>query len=253
MLDAVPVEHDRTRAGDVRRAEHRGRSPEHAPPRQQLIVAPQERTDPVAALSAAAAQQAAGQRLDQIDRLAERGRAHLDRVHDRRRREREQIRHDRSTQAGARGPKGRGFLPVLATVGIPKTAPNPTDAKSLIEFLDNISQQARTITEHGFFPVVAGKLSKKLNPGSLELAAAVKKQQSQKDALPSVLPIGLGGQSGAYAKVFTDSFTRMVLNKEDPMSVLKDEGSQLQTLLTAAGAACWQPDPKSSGVCQVGA
>ena len=44
MLDAVPVEHDRTRAGDVRRAEHRGRSPEHAPPRQQLIVAPQERT-----------------------------------------------------------------------------------------------------------------------------------------------------------------------------------------------------------------
>jgi len=151
-----------------------------------------------------------------------------------------------------RGPKGRGFLPVLATVGIPKTAPDPTDAKTLIEFLDNISQQARTITEHGFFPVVAGKLSKKLDPGSLALAAAVKKQQSQKDALPSVLPIGLGGQSGAYAKVFTDSFTRMVMNKEDPMTVLKDEGNQLQALLNAAGAGCWQPDPKSTGVCQVG-
>jgi len=151
-----------------------------------------------------------------------------------------------------RGPKGRGFLPVLATVGIPKTAPDPTDAKTLIEFLDNISQQARTITEHGFFPVVAGKLSKKLDPGSLALAAAVKKQQSQKDALPSVLPIGLGGQSGAYAKVFTDSFTRMVMNKEDPMTVLKDEGNQLQALLNAAGAGCWQPDPAGSGVCQVG-
>ena len=80
----------------------------------------------------------------------------------------------------------------------------------------------------------------------------VKVQQTTKDALPSVLPIGLGAQSGAYAKVFTDSFTRMVINKEDPMTVLKDEGSQLQALLNAAGAACWQPDPKSTGVCQVG-
>jgi multiple sugar transport system substrate-binding protein len=151
-----------------------------------------------------------------------------------------------------RGPKGRGFLPVLATVGIPKTAPDPTDAKSLILFLDNISQQARTITEHGFFPVVGGKLSKKLSEGSLALAAAVKLQQAQKDAIPSVLPIGLGAQSGAYAKVFIDSFTRMVLNKEDPMTVLKDEGNQLQQLLNAAGAHCWQPDPRSSGTCQVG-
>jgi multiple sugar transport system substrate-binding protein len=150
------------------------------------------------------------------------------------------------------GPKGRGFLPVLATVGIPKTAPNAADAKSLILFLDNISQQARTITEHGFFPVISGKLSKRLAPGSLALAAAVNKQQSSEDALPSVLPIGLGAQSGAYAKVFTDSFTRMVLNKEDPTTVLNDEGNQLQALLNAAGAACWQPDPASNGVCQVG-
>jgi multiple sugar transport system substrate-binding protein len=151
-----------------------------------------------------------------------------------------------------RGPKGRGFLPVLATVGIPKTAPDPTDAKSLIMFLDNISQQARTITEHGFFPVVSGKLSKTIGEGSLALAAAVKLQQSQKDAIPSVLPIGLGAQSGAYAKIFTDTFTRMVMNKEDPMTVLKDEGNQLQQVLNAAAAGCWQPDPKSSGTCQVG-
>ena len=34
--------------------------------------------------------------------------------------------------------------------------------------------------------------------------------------------------------------------------MLKDEGSQLQALLNAAGAACWQPDPPSTGVCQVG-
>jgi multiple sugar transport system substrate-binding protein len=151
------------------------------------------------------------------------------------------------------GPKGRGFLPVLATVGIPKTAPNPTDAKALIEFLDNISQQAKTISVHGFFPVIAGKLSKRLGPGLLKLAAAVKAQQNAKDALPSVLPIGLGAQSGAYAKVFIDTFTRLVVNSEsNPMGVLQDEGTQLQNLLNAAGAHCWAPDPASSGVCQVG-
>jgi hypothetical protein len=36
------------------------------------------------------------------------------------------------------------------------------------------------------------------------------------------------------------------------MGVLQDEGTQLQNLLNAAGAHCWQPDPASSGVCQVG-
>jgi len=68
-----------------------------------------------------------------------------------------------------------------------------------------------------------------------------------------VLPIGLGAQAGAYAKVFTDTFTRLVLNKENnPTGVLQDEGTQLQNLLNAAGAHCWQPDPTSSGTCQVG-
>jgi multiple sugar transport system substrate-binding protein len=152
-----------------------------------------------------------------------------------------------------KGPMGRGFLPVLVTVGIPKTAPNPADAKNLIAFLDNISQQAKTISEHGFFPVVGGKLSLKLGPGLLKLASAVNRQQTAEGSIPSVLPIGLGAQAGTYAKVFTDTFTRLVLNSEsNPAAVLQDEGSQLQALLNASGAHCWAPDPPSSGTCQVG-
>jgi multiple sugar transport system substrate-binding protein len=151
------------------------------------------------------------------------------------------------------GPKGRGFLPVLATIGIPKTSQNQAAAKELIEFLDGISPQAKTIATEGFFPVVAGKLSLKLGPGLLKIASGVKRQQTAEDALPSVLPIGLGNQAGAYAKVFTDTFTRLVLNAEsNPQSVLKDEGAQLQAALNAAGAHCWAPDPPSSGTCQVG-
>lgn len=151
------------------------------------------------------------------------------------------------------GPKGRGFLPVLATVGVPKTAPDAAGAKQLILWLDKISQQAKTISTEGFFPVVSGKLSEKLGPGLLKISAAVKQQQTAKDALPSVLPIGLGGQAGAYGKVFVDTFSRLVLNKQsDPAGVLKSEGDTLQGLLNTAGAHCWDPDPASSGTCQVG-
>jgi multiple sugar transport system substrate-binding protein len=151
------------------------------------------------------------------------------------------------------GPKGRGYLPVLATIGIPKTSQNQAAAKQMIEFLDGISPQAKTISTEGFFPVVGGKLSLKLGPGLLKIASGVNRQQTSPDALPSVLPIGLGNQAGAYAKVFTDTFTRLVLNGEsNPQSVLQQEGTQLQTLLNTANASCWAPDPASSGVCQVG-
>ena len=77
-------------------------------------------------------------------------------------------------------------------------------------------------------------------------------QTRSKDALPSLLPVGLGAQGGAFNKVFTDTFTRIVLNHESIPTVLADEGTKLQTVLNAAGAPCWKPDPPSSGTCQVG-
>lgn len=151
------------------------------------------------------------------------------------------------------GPKGRGFLPVLATVGIPKTAPNAAGAKRLIVFLDQVAQQAKTISTEGFFPVTSRKLSKRLGPGLLAIAGAVKRQSAAKDAVASVLPIGLGAQAGAYGKIFTDTFNRLVINRQNnPAGVLKSEGDQLQSLLNDAGAHCWAPDPASTGTCQVG-
>jgi multiple sugar transport system substrate-binding protein len=151
-----------------------------------------------------------------------------------------------------RGPKGRAYLPVLAGLAIPKTAPNVAGAKQLIKWLDGISAQARTLSTEGFFPVVSQKLSEKLGPGLLKIAGAVKTQQRSKDALPSLLPVGLGSQGGNYNRIFLDTFTRIVINKEDPMTVLNDQGKKLQDLLNAVQAPCWKPDPPSSGTCQVG-
>jgi multiple sugar transport system substrate-binding protein len=150
------------------------------------------------------------------------------------------------------GPKGRAYLPVLAGLAIPKTAPNVAGAKALIKWLDGISAQARTLSTVGFFPVVAQRLSKRLPPGLLNMAAAVKTQQRSKDALPSLLPVGLGRYGSDFNKVFTDTFTRIVVNHENVNSVLDDEGSKLQAGLNTAGAPCWKPDPPSSGTCQVG-
>jgi multiple sugar transport system substrate-binding protein len=150
------------------------------------------------------------------------------------------------------GPKGRAYMPVLAGLAIPKAAPNVSGAKQLIKWLDGISQQAKTLSTEGFFPVVQQRLSQKLGPGLLKIAGAVKLQQRAEDALPSLLPVGLGTQGGNYNRVFQDTFTRIVINKEDPTAVLDDQGAKLQGVLNAAGAPCWKPDPASSGTCQVG-
>src|ERR1051325_2818159 len=53
-----------------------------------------------------------------------------------------------------KGPKGRAYMPVLAGLAIPKTAPNAAGAKQLIKWLDGISVQARTLSTEYFFPVV---------------------------------------------------------------------------------------------------
>jgi multiple sugar transport system substrate-binding protein len=152
-----------------------------------------------------------------------------------------------------RGPKGRAYMPVLAGLAIPKTAPNVSGAKQLIKWLDGISAQARTLSTEGFFPVVSQKLSQRLGPGLLKIAGAVKLQQRAKDALPSLLPVGLGGQGGNYNRVFQDTFTRIVINNEDVTTVINDEAQKLQAVLDAAQAPCWKPDPPSKGTCQVGA
>jgi multiple sugar transport system substrate-binding protein len=151
------------------------------------------------------------------------------------------------------GPKGRAYMPVLAGLAIPKTSPNIAGAKQLIKWLDGVGPQARTLSTVGFFPVVAHRLSQQLGPGLLKIAGAVKLQQRAKDALPSLLPVGLGSQGGNYNRVFLDTFTRIVINHEDVNAVLADEGSKLQDVLNAAQAPCWKPDPASTGTCQVGA
>jgi multiple sugar transport system substrate-binding protein len=150
-----------------------------------------------------------------------------------------------------KGPKGRGYMPVLAGLAIPKGAPNAAGARALIRWMMSKAVQARTLGSVGFFPVVGARLSKQLGQGLLKMNAGVIKMQRSDDALKSLLPIGLGAEGGNFNNIYTNTFVRIVVRNEDIQKVLTEQGAALQAIMDKTGAPCWAPDPKSSGPCKV--
>ena len=146
-----------------------------------------------------------------------------------------------------KGPKGRGYMPVLAGLAIPKTAPNAAGGQALIRWMTGKATQARTLGSVGFFPVVGSRLSKQLGEGLLKMNAAVRKAQRSKDALKSLLPVGLGAEGGNFNRVYTDTFVRIVVRGENIQKVLNEQAAQLQAIMDKTGAPCWAPDPSSHG------
>lgn len=163
-----------------------------------------------------------------------------------------QIPDDLVTFPAPIGPSGRGYMPVVAGLGIPNTAPDVEGARALIEYLTRPEIQARTLQEVAFFPVVGGDLPGDLETGTQMEADAVAATTAGDVAIASVLPIGLGDQGGPYNTVFRNAFQAIILNEADIQAALDTEAANLQAVLDTAGAACWSPDPASEGVCQVG-
>lgn len=148
------------------------------------------------------------------------------------------------------GPEGRAFMPVLAGLGIPATSANPDGARELIRYLLSPETQATTLTSVSFFPVITAELGAELSPALQAEADAVQAMQDADDALPALLPAGLGEEGGAYNQVFRDAFELIVMNGEDPATVLADLLPNLQAVFDTSEAPCWAPDPESDGPCQ---
>jgi multiple sugar transport system substrate-binding protein len=142
-------------------------------------------------------------------------------------------------------------MPVLVGLGIPKNAPNKAGAEQLIEYMLRPEVQAVTLREVAFFPVVAGDLPSDLPQGIRMEAEAVSAQINAPNAVPSLLPVGLGAKGGEFNKVFTDTFQRIVLRNEDIQTVLNEQTAILQTVMNDAKAPCWSPDPIGDGPCQI--
>jgi multiple sugar transport system substrate-binding protein len=149
------------------------------------------------------------------------------------------------------GPAGRGFMPVVVGLGIPAAAQDPEGGMAVIEYLTRPETQARVLNDLGFFPVVEGVDTSDLPPGVAIEAGAVSAQSGAADALPALLPVGLGDRGGEINQIFRNAFDRAVLNGEDVRTVLDEEGANLQTLMEETGAPCWAPDEPSDGPCQV--
>lgn len=149
------------------------------------------------------------------------------------------------------GPKGLSFMPVLVGLAIPKSAPDPSGAKQVIDYLLQPATQVTTLRVSSFYPVVKAPIPGDLDPGLRAEMAAVQAQQDAPDAHPALLPVGLGSHSGEFDRIFTDTYQRIVLRGQDIHKVLQLEGKQMQHVLDEANAPCWLPDPPSHGTCQV--
>lgn len=149
------------------------------------------------------------------------------------------------------GPEGRGFMPVIVGVAVPKTAPDMDAAKSLVAFMTNPATQIETLKATNFFPVVDTELPDDM-PAAVKISgAAISAMSASDDANPGLLPVGLGDLGGQFNQVYVDSFERIVLGGEDVRAVLDEQAEALRAVMTEADAPCWAPDPASDGPCPV--
>ena len=96
------------------------------------------------------------------------------------------------------GPEGRGFMPVIAGVAIPRTAPDMDAAKKLVAHMLDPATQIATLRATNFFPVVDVNLPSDLPPAVQAAGGAVAKMSGSADANPGLLPAGLGAKGGDF-------------------------------------------------------
>ncbi|ODT67430.1 MAG: ABC transporter substrate-binding protein [Pelagibacterium sp. SCN 63-23] len=149
------------------------------------------------------------------------------------------------------GPAGRGFMPVLAGVAVPTSAPDIDAAKAVVAYMMQPETQVATLLATNFYPVTDAALPADLPESAKALGPAINAMTTADDALPALLPVGLGDLGGQFNQVYTDTFERIVLGNQPVEDVLNQQAETLRGLMTQADAPCWLPDAVSEGACPV--
>jgi multiple sugar transport system substrate-binding protein len=149
------------------------------------------------------------------------------------------------------GPAGRAFMPVLAGLAVPKGAPDVAKAKELVKYMMQPTTQVATLLATTFFPTTDAPLPADLTKSAQALGPAVTAMTSAPDALPALLPVGLGDKGGQFNQVYIDTFERIVLGGQDVRQVLDQQAETLRALMVETNAKCWLPDLPSEGPCPV--
>ncbi|NEX45838.1 ABC transporter substrate-binding protein [Pseudotabrizicola algicola] len=149
------------------------------------------------------------------------------------------------------GPEGRAFMPVVAGIAVPRTAPDMEQSMALVQYMLQPETQIATLRATNFFPVIATDLPDDM-PASVQAAGpAIAAMTGAPDALPALLPMGLGDKGGQFNQVYTDTFERIILAGQDIRTVLDSQAEVLRALMIEANAPCWAPDAASEGPCPV--
>ena len=144
-------------------------------------------------------------------------------------------------------------MPVIAGLAIPATAPDPEGAKEAIKYLLEPATQGLTLANVSFFPVATGEVPAEVGPGVMAQMGAISGQSGAPDALPALLPIGLGDQGGAYSGVFQDALKAIIVDGGDPAQVTAELAPTLQAIFDSENAPGWSPDEVVEGQpCVVG-
>jgi multiple sugar transport system substrate-binding protein len=149
------------------------------------------------------------------------------------------------------GPMGRAFMPVLAGVAVPRTAPDMDQSMALVAYMLKPETQIATLRATNFFPVIDVDLPDDMPVSVKASGPAIAAMSGAPDALPALLPMGLGDKGGQFNQVYIDTFERIVLAGQDIRQVLDEEAAVLRSLMVEANAPCWAPDAPSDGPCPV--
>ena len=149
------------------------------------------------------------------------------------------------------GPQGRGFMPVLSGIAIPKGAPDMEASMRLAAYMMQPETQVAALLATNFYPTTDAALPEDLPASARALGPAVNAMTAADDALPALLPVGLGELGGQFNQVYTDTFERIVLANQPVRDVLDQQAQTLRSLIDQAQAPCWLPDAPSEGPCPV--
>jgi len=145
-----------------------------------------------------------------------------------------------------RGPKGRGYMLIIAGMALPKNGKDRDLAEKAIRALTEPAAQIETLRSNAFFPVVQTELPSDLTGAIALEAAAVRRQQRSAGALLALPPVGLGAKEGEVSQIFKNCFQQICLETRPVQQVLDTQATQLNTILKGLNIPCWAPDPIST-------
>jgi multiple sugar transport system substrate-binding protein len=149
------------------------------------------------------------------------------------------------------GPEGRAFMPVVAGIAVMQTAPDMEQAKALVNYMLSDETQIATLRATNFFPVKAVDLPDDMPASVRAFGPAIAAMTGADDALPALLPMGLGDKGGQFNQIYTDTFEQIVLGGRPVRATLDAQAEVLRALMVETGAPCWAPDEPSDGPCPV--